>query len=883
MSELKRTIFYDKHVGLGAKIVEFGGWEMPIFYPTGIVEEHLATRKRAGLFDVSHMGRFTVRGSGALPFLQHVLSNNAEALDIRVVGAQYTIIPTETGGAVDDAYLYRFVEGEYLLVVNAANLQKGWDHFQRLLKGFDDVDLQDRSQEIAMISLQGPRSREILERVIDSGPFPEPTRNAVSSVTLSGASVRVARTGYTGEPLCFEFFPDRDDAPMLWDKLVAEGATPVGLGARDTLRLEAGMPLYGHELGEDPEGNEIPIMACPLSKFAVSFSPLKGDFIGREALVKQNEALRKIVSRDYSLIRDLPRLIKPVAVSGRGIAREGARLFKDEKHVGYITSGTMVPMWTVEGVGLSSAQTDQRSLRSICLGYLDSNIIEYEELTVEIRGKSVGAVVVPYHLRTDAPPYSRPIVFDQQISRKKPPSGNAPAKAKRLLEKAIENTLWRQRECINLIPSEMTISPMARLLSVMDPAFRYAEHKKSKAFYDAEIFYYQATGFIDEVERLLEDEMKEFLGCQEVETRLISGQMANTAVFSAMVDYINRTDRKQEPRRIRQVMNNHIGKGGHLSAQPMGALKDFVARDPRTERPAVTNFPVLAHNPYKIDVFSAQELIDEYRPELIVFGKSMVIHREPVAEIRRFLDDQQIDAVVMYDMAHVLGLVGPHFQLPFAEGADLVTGSTHKTLFGTQRGVVGSSFEEGEKRYELWEALGRRTFPGSVSNHHLGTLLGLLMAMYEMNHFKDEYQSKVIANAKAFARALKDCGLDVAGDPTIDFTQTHQVVVEVGYGHGPEMADRLEANNIICNYQASPREEGFTASGALRMGVSEMTRFGMGSDDFRDLADLVRDVITKDATVVEGVKALRERFTELQYCFRGEEYSDLLQKLHQLI
>jgi len=308
-----------------------------------------------------------------------------------------------------------------------------------------------------------------------------------------------------------------------------------------------------------------------------------------------------------------------------------------------------------------------------------------------------------------------------------------------------------------------------------------------------------------------------------------------------------------------------------------------VARDPRTERPAVINFPVLPHNPYKIDVFAAQELIDEYRPELIVFGKSMVIHREPVAEIRRFLDDQQIDSVVMYDMAHVLGLVGPHFQLPFAEGADLVTGSTHKTLFGTQRGVVGSSFEKGEERYELWEALGRRTFPGSVSNHHLGTLLGLLMAMYEMNHFKDEYQSKVIANAKAFARALKDCGLDVAGDPAIDFTQTHQVVVEVGYGHGPEMADRLEANNIICNYQASPREEGFTASGALRMGVSEMTRFGMGSDDFRDLAELIRDVITKDATVVEGVKALRERFTELQYCFRGEEYSDLFQKLHQLI
>ncbi len=883
MSKLKRTCFYDRHVNLGAKMVEFGGWEMPIFYPTGIVEEHLATRKGAGLFDVSHMGRFIVRGSDAVRFLQHVLSNNAEALDIRVAGAQYTIIPNEAGGAVDDAYLYRFMEDEYLLVVNAANREKDWNHFQDLIDGFDDVGLLDRSEEIAMLSLQGPGSRAILEGVVESGPLPEPARNAVGIVTLSGVPVKVARTGYTGEPICFELFADRDDGPMLWDRLVAGGATPVGLGARDTLRLEAGLPLYGHELGEDPEGKEIPVMACPLSRFAVSFSPLKGDFIGRNALARQHEALKKIVSRDYSLISALPRLIKPITMAGRGVAREGARLFKDKRHVGYITSGTRVPMWTVEGEGLSSAQTDQRELRSISLGYVDSDIIEGERLTVEIRGKSVDAVVVPYHLRTDAPPYSRPIVFDRQIPQQKPPSGKAPAKAYTLLEKAVKNTLWRQQECINLIPSEMTQSPMARLLSVMDPAFRYAEHKKSKAFYDCEIFYYQGTGFIDDVERILEGEMREFLGCKNVETRLISGQMANATVFSAMVDYINRTDRKQEPRRIRQVMNNHIGKGGHLSSQPMGALKDFVARDPRTERPAVINFPVLADNPYKIDVPGTLDLVDRYRPELIIFGKSMVIHKEPVAEICRFLKDQAIDTVVMYDMAHVLGLIGPHFQQPFSEGADLVTGSTHKTFFGPQRGVVGSAFEEGETRYELWEAVVRRTFPGAVSNHHLGTLLGLLMATYEMNHFKDEYQARVIANAKAFARALKDCGLKVAGDASIDFTETHQVVVEVGYGHGPEIAGRLEANNIICNYQASPREEGFTASGALRMGVSEMTRFGMGGGDFRALAELIRDVVQKDAHVVEKVKALREPFGELQYCFQGEEYADLLQRLHQLI
>jgi len=129
MSELLRTVFYDRHVALGAKMVEFVGWEMPIFYPTGIVQEHLATRKEAGIFDVSHMGRFIIRGAGTLKFLQHVLSNNAEALDIREVGAQYTIIPNKTGGAVDDSYLYRFVEDEYLLVVNGANRKKDWDHF----------------------------------------------------------------------------------------------------------------------------------------------------------------------------------------------------------------------------------------------------------------------------------------------------------------------------------------------------------------------------------------------------------------------------------------------------------------------------------------------------------------------------------------------------------------------------------------------------------------------------------------------------------------------------------------------------------------------------------------------------------------------------------
>ncbi|MHC4920168.1 MAG: glycine cleavage system aminomethyltransferase GcvT, partial [Planctomycetota bacterium] len=851
---------------------------------TGIVKEHLATRKHAGLFDISHMGRFTVRGGArALSFLQHVLSNNAEALDGRMIGAQYTFIPNESGGAVDDAYLYRFVDDEYLLVVNAANREKDWQHLHALVQDFDGVEMTDDTQDLVMLSLQGPQSRSLLEKVLESGSLPEPVRNAVCRVTICEAEVMLGRTGYTGEPLCFELFVSSEAGPRIWDRLVAEGAVPVGLGARDTLRLEAGLPLYGHELGVDHDGREIPLMACPLARFAVSFSPLKGESIGLAPLARQHAALKQILTRDYSQIEALPRRIQTVAVAGRGVAREGAKVRRNGQHVGYVTSGTMVPLWSVEGEGLESELTEEHQLRSICMALIDSDIVEGDKLVIEIRGREVDAVVVPYHMRSDAPPYARPIVFDHETPADELPGGTTTDRARRLLDETLANTLWRQKDCINLIPSEMTVSPMVRLLSVMDPAFRYAEHREAQAFYDADIFYYQGTNFISAVERQLQEEMRQFLGCETVETRVVSGQMANTAVFSAMVDYLNRTDRKREPRRMRQVMNNHIGKGGHLSAQPMGALKDYVARDPRTERPAVVNFPVLADNPYKMDVPATLELIDEFRPELIIFGKSMVLHREPVAEIRRFVDDQNLAAVVLYDMAHVLGLVGPHFQEPFAEGADLVTGSTHKTFFGTQRGVVGGRFQEEEERYELWKSLMSRTFPGSVSNHHLGTLLGLLMAAYEMNHFKAEYQPKVLANAKAFARALRECGLDVAGDPDIDFTETHQVIVEVGYSRGPEIAARLEANNIICNYQASAREESFTAAGALRLGTAEMTRFGMGAAEFGELAGLIAEVVQRDARVGDKVKALRSGFLELQYCFAAEECGDVMQRLRNLL
>jgi aminomethyltransferase len=400
-----------------------------------------------------------------------------------------------------------------------------------------------------------------------------------------------------------------------------------------------------------------------------------------------------------------------------------------------------------------------------------------------------------------------------------------------------------------------------------------------KAFGGQEVFYYQGTKFIQEVEVRLIEELREFFGCSEVETRVISGQMANAAVFSGMADYLNRLDRKSEPRRIRKIINHHLGRGGHLSAQFMGALRDFVSIDPVTERPAVVEFPVLEDNPYQIDLKKLPELLDLHKPELIVLGKSMIIHKEPVREIAQMISKMNPRPIIHYDMAHVLGLVGPAFQEPFKEGVDIVTGSTHKTLFGSQRGVVASNMSEGTEYEELWDAITRRVFPGSLSNHHLGTLLGLLMATYEMNVFKTDYQKAVISNAKAFARALKDQGLQVEGDPRIDYTETHQVIIRVGYGKGPEVADRLEQNNVIVNYQAAPDDEGFTAASCLRTGVQEMTRFGMKEKDFGELAEYMGQVILHNRNVAKEVSQFRKRFLEMKYCLPEKEAVSLVEKL----
>ncbi len=839
------------------------------------------------------MGRFLIRGIDAIPFMQHVLTNNVTALDPGV--AQYTLIQNEEGGSIDDAYLYRLEEGDpsleknYLLVVNAANKEKDWNWFLDYKRRYKNMAIEDKTDEIGMIALQGPHARRVLEKILlEDTKLPDPWRNRLKVCDLEGEHVRVtiSRTGYTGEPICFELFLPGEKLRLIWEKILdvgkEEGIVPVGLGARDTLRLEAGFPLYGHELGLDTQGIDIPIYAVPsAARLAMSFSPLKGEFIGRNILKRQFEEVtaresgKPLPPKERQLV---PKRIFPITITGQGIARQGHELFANGQLAGHVSSGTMVPYWVFSDRGILSEPTDEKRMRSIALAYIDSDLKEGQRIEVLSRGKKFEGVLVDRHLSGEAPPYAHPILI-QEPKKIRVPVGSLKDFSERLIRRVAENTHWRQRETFNLIPSESTPSLLVRLLTISDPSGRYAEHRLMKAFRESDVFYYQGTKLIGEVEGLLADELRRFIGCSEVETRVVSGQMANTAVFSGIVDYLNRLDRRTEPRRIRKVMNHHIGRGGHLSAQPMGALKDYVAIDPTTERPAVVPFPVMKEDLYRIDLLKTKEFLEEHKPELIILGKSMVLYKEPLKEISEMIASINPKPILLYDMAHVLGLIGPYFQEPFKEGADIVTGSTHKTFFGPQRGVISSNMSQETECAELWEAIVRRVFPGSVSNHHLGTMVGLLLAAYEMNSFKLDYQKAVIANAKAFARFLKEKGLAVEGDPELGHTETHQVIIRVGYGKGPLMAERLEENNIIVNYQSAPDDEAFTAASCLRMGVQEMTRFEMKEDDFAQLAEYMSQVILKGQSMAKEVSQFRKRFTEMGYCLPEKEAASLVESL----
>lgn len=391
MSELKRTPLYDAHMAAGATMVDFGGWEMPIQYPEGIVAEHLYDRRHCGIFDVSHMGRLIVEGPDRLAFLQKVLSNNAA--DLMPGRAQYCMIPDETGGAVDDAYLYMFTEDNYMVVVNASNTDKDLQHFSKYLPGYD-CTITNITDTYSSIAVQGPDSERILKELSGSDFLTGPKKNDLNELTMEGRTVRISKTGYTGDPIGWELFIDAKEVVWLWNRLIELGAKPTALGARDTLRLEAGLPLYGHELGTDHSGAEIPIFAVSLAKFAVSLVEEKGDFVGKELLLAQKEG-------------GTPKKVFPIALKDRGVMRGGMDVYKNGEHVGWITSGTMVPYYNFDEEGNI---LDTTGKRSIGFAYLSSGVTKDDVLEVDVRGKKLKAAVVARHMRQDLPPFGQPVL-----------------------------------------------------------------------------------------------------------------------------------------------------------------------------------------------------------------------------------------------------------------------------------------------------------------------------------------------------------------------------------------------------------------------------------------------------------------------------------------
>ncbi len=392
----KRTPLYEKHCIAHAKLVDFAGWEMPIQYPAGIVQEHLATRRSAGLFDVSHMGRFRISGNQAGAFLDYALTNYAGGLGLGM--SHYTILAQEDGGAVDDAWLYRFESDNFILVVNASNKDKDWTHLESLKTRYTSVILEDLSESLAMMALQGPQSEAILQGLLTDGVLPEPKRNATSLAALAGYKVLIGRTGYTGETVCFEIMIQADKGGALWDILLAKGVAPIGLGARDTLRLEASLPLYGHEMGQDSEGKTMPILACSTARFAVADSEKK-NYVGKAAIQRQLAALERYKKGDFSDTSVLPKRVVCLRILDKGIARQGSPVFYQGRLVGVVTSGTSVPYWKYDEAQKLTEQYDQRS---VAMAYVDCQLTAGAEVQIEVRGKMLGAKIVKRNLKPGA-------------------------------------------------------------------------------------------------------------------------------------------------------------------------------------------------------------------------------------------------------------------------------------------------------------------------------------------------------------------------------------------------------------------------------------------------------------------------------------------------
>lgn len=359
MSELKRTPLFSVYKEYGGKTIDFGGWELPVQF-SSIKEEHEAVRTKAGLFDVSHMGEVEVKGTGGLAYLQKVVTNDVSKL--KDGGAQYTAMCYENGGTVDDLLVYKITENHYLLVINASNIEKDYNWLQSHLD--EDVTIENLSEKTAQLALQGPLAEQVLQKLVHGTQLNEiGFFKFQQEVNIAGKPALVSRTGYTGED-GFEIYCSSDDAVALWHEILSagkeEGILPCGLGARDTLRFEANLALYGQELSSEISPLEAGI------GFAVKLNK-ETDFIGKAALLAQKT-------------NGVPRKIAGIEMIDRGIPRHGYLVFNGDKLIGEVTTGTQSPTLK-KNIGLALIESEYAGTGS--------------EVEVEIRGKRLKAKVVP--------------------------------------------------------------------------------------------------------------------------------------------------------------------------------------------------------------------------------------------------------------------------------------------------------------------------------------------------------------------------------------------------------------------------------------------------------------------------------------------------------
>ncbi|MDQ1145073.1 aminomethyltransferase [Bacillus sp. SORGH_AS 510] len=358
MTELKRTPLFNVYKEFGGKTIDFGGWELPVQF-SSIKEEHEAVRSRAGLFDVSHMGEIEVKGSDSLGYLQKMMTNDISK--IKNGGAQYTAMCYENGGTVDDLLVYKIEDNHYLLVVNASNIEKDFNWLEDHLSG--DVSIENLSETTAQLALQGPLGEQVLQKLTETDLREIGFFKFQQEVSIDGKKALVSRTGYTGED-GFEVYCNSADAEQIWKAILEagkeEGVLPCGLGARDTLRFESVLALYGQELSPEISPLEAGI------GFAVKLNK-EADFIGREALIQQKEA-------------GLSRKIVGIEMIDRGIPRHGYPVYKGDVLIGEVTTGTQSPTLK-RNIGLALISSEFTGLDT--------------EVEVEIRGKRLKATVVP--------------------------------------------------------------------------------------------------------------------------------------------------------------------------------------------------------------------------------------------------------------------------------------------------------------------------------------------------------------------------------------------------------------------------------------------------------------------------------------------------------